>query len=265
MATAVHGARTVLATIPAMSLFRAWPAPTSHVQVAATLRRSTGTGIVACSWNSSPGLLASHARSTVTVVCCAPSSVSVDSPVPETSPAPEKKNVAADLDLLDIRVGKVLRAWKHPEADSLYVEEVDVGEPEGPRTICSGLVKFVSQEALEGSSVVVLANLKARNMRGVKSNGMLLCASDASHENVELLSAPEGAIPGERIWFGSEEDKANQSAAAPPNQVQKKKIWESVQPLLKTTEECTAVFQNMPMRASTGIVSCASLKGGNVS
>ena len=40
---------------------------------------------------------------------------------------------------------------------------------------------------LQGRLVVVLCNLKARNMRGVKSFGMLLCASDASHENVELV------------------------------------------------------------------------------
>ena len=72
---------------------------------------------------------------------------------------------------------------------------------------------------MQGSTVVVLANLKARNMRGVKSNGMLLCASDAAHENVELLRPSEGAVPGERIWFGSEEDKANQKAAGTPNQV----------------------------------------------
>jgi tRNA-binding EMAP/Myf-like protein len=58
-------------------------------------------------------------------------------------------DVASDLDLLDIRVGKILKAWKHPEADSLYVEEVDVGETEGPRTICSGLVKYVPEEELQ--------------------------------------------------------------------------------------------------------------------
>jgi hypothetical protein len=46
-------------------------------------------------------------------------------------------------------VGKILKAWKHPEADSLYVEEVDVGEAEGPRTICSGLVKYVPEEELQ--------------------------------------------------------------------------------------------------------------------
>lgn len=72
----------------------------------------------------------------------------------------------------------------------------------------------------QGRAVVVLANLKARNMRGVKSNGMLLCASDAAHENVELLSPPEGAHPGERIWFGLEEvDQATQKSPAAPNQV----------------------------------------------
>ena len=67
--------------------------------------------------------------------------------------------------------------------------------------------------------MVVLANLKPRNMRGVKSCGMLMAASDASHENVELLVPPEGSIPGERIWFGSEDEKQSQPAAASPNQV----------------------------------------------
>lgn len=56
-------------------------------------------------------------------------------------------------------------------------------------------------------------------MRGVKSNGMLLAASDAAHENVELLVVPEGSEPGERIWFGEETDGESQDAALTPNQV----------------------------------------------
>lgn len=67
--------------------------------------------------------------------------------------------------------------------------------------------------------MIVLANLKPRNMRGVKSYGMLMAASDASHENVELLVPPEESVPGERVWFGSEEEKENQPAAATANQV----------------------------------------------
>lgn len=51
-------------------------------------------------------------------------------------------------DMLDIRVGRVVRAWRHEEADSLYVEEVDVGEPE-PRIICSGLVNYIPLHHLQ--------------------------------------------------------------------------------------------------------------------
>lgn len=43
--------------------------------------------------------------------------------------------------------------------------------------------------------VVVLCNLKPRNMRGIKSFGMLLCASDEAHENVEPLLPPEVSMP----------------------------------------------------------------------
>lgn len=72
---------------------------------------------------------------------------------------------------------------------------------------------------MQDTKVVVLANLKPRNMCGVKSCGMLMAASDASHENVEILVPPEGSIPGERIWFGSDYDRENQTPTATPNQV----------------------------------------------
>nr|XP_027186035.1 tRNA-aminoacylation cofactor arc1-like [Cicer arietinum] len=72
---------------------------------------------------------------------------------------------------------------------------------------------------MQGKKVIVLSNLKPRNMHGVKSSGMLMAASDSKHENVELLFPPEEANPGERIWFGSEDEKDNQPAAAAPNQL----------------------------------------------
>ena len=78
---------------------------------------------------------------------------------------------------------------------------------------------------LEGKECVVLCNLKPRNMRGVKSHGMLLCASDKKtegEEKVELLSPPQGTPVGERLCFG------NFSADLPepdgPNKIQKKKV-----------------------------------------
>ncbi|XP_028776332.1 aminoacyl tRNA synthase complex-interacting multifunctional protein 1-like [Neltuma alba] len=173
-------------------------------------------------------------------------------------------NVKDAAGLLDKRVGRILRAWKHEEADSLYVEEVDIGEPE-PRIICSGLVKYIPLDHLEGKKVIVLSNLKPRNMRGVKSPGMLMAASDAKHENVELLFPPEEVAPGERIWFGSEDEKENQPAPATPNQIQKKKTWEPVQPYLKTDASCIAMLGEHVMRTSAGAVACQSLQNANIS
>jgi tRNA-binding EMAP/Myf-like protein len=45
-----------------------------------------------------------------------------------------KKEVVATVDMLDIRVGQILSVKQHPDADSLYVEEIDIGE-EQPRQV----------------------------------------------------------------------------------------------------------------------------------
>lgn len=77
---------------------------------------------------------------------------------------------------LDIRVGKVVEVGRHPDADTLYVLKIDLGEAQ-PRTIISGLVKFVSIEDLDQRLVAVLCNLKPSKMRGILSEGMVLCTS----------------------------------------------------------------------------------------
>ena len=70
---------------------------------------------------------------------------------------------------------------------------------------------------LQGRKVVVVCNPKPRKMRGIASNGMLLCASNEEHTEVEPLSPPEDAAPGQRIHFGQE--GASQPEPMTPNQV----------------------------------------------
>ncbi len=65
---------------------------------------------------------------------------------------------------------------------------------------------------------MVLCNLKARNMRGIKSDGMLLCASNDTHEVVEPLMPPEDAKCGERVAYGDDETAA-QPEPETPNKV----------------------------------------------
>jgi methionine--tRNA ligase beta chain len=103
--------------------------------------------------------------------------------------SPSTATAISELSQMEIRVGKVVEIGKHPEADSLYVEKVDVGELCGPRTIVSGLVAFCSIEDLLNRNVIVLCNLKPRALKGVTSNGMILCASNADHTQVQCLTS----------------------------------------------------------------------------
>ena len=99
-------------------------------------------------------------------------------PPPAKVKAGKSAPVAEDVipSRLDIRVGKIVEVSRHPDAESLYVEKIDLGEAV-PRTIVSGLVNFVPEAEMKDRMVVVLCNLKPAKMRGVESKGMVLCAS----------------------------------------------------------------------------------------
>ncbi|KAF5829872.1 hypothetical protein DUNSADRAFT_15409 [Dunaliella salina] len=163
------------------------------------------------------------------------------------------------LQVMDFRVGKIVSCEKHPEADSLYVEQIDVGEPE-PRTIVSGLVKYVPIEQMKDRMVVVLANLKPRNMRKIKSFGMVMAASNEEHTMVEPIAPPAGAAPGERIFFADTE----QQPAAVPNAVEKKKLWEIAAPGMRTDAQGVAGWKGKAMQTSAGPVTAPSLADARI-
>ena len=103
-----------------------------------------------------------------------------------------------DVTALDIRVGKIVKVWPHETADKLYCEEIDLGNGE-VRQIASGLRPFYQDAAdLQDRVVLVLCNLKKRNLVGFPSHGMVLCASNADHTAVELVVPPEGSQLGDR-------------------------------------------------------------------
>ncbi|XP_068622581.1 tyrosine--tRNA ligase, cytoplasmic [Battus philenor] len=138
---------------------------------------------------------------------------------------------------LDIRVGRIVEVSRHPDADSLYVEKIDLGEEE-PRVIVSGLVNYVSIEDMLNRDVVVLCNLKPAKMRGIESKGMVLCASIEEPKQVEPLSVPKDSKPGERIVVEGYETGEPDEVLNP-----KKKVWEKLQGDLKTNGELFAVWQ----------------------
>ncbi len=107
-------------------------------------------------------------------------------------------------------------------------------------------------------------------MKGMSSQGMLLCASNESHDKVELLQPPADAVPGERIRFGEyavDEEGNPLPIREPesPNRVQKKKIWEAVQKHLQTDDDCIAGFKDMKMITSKGNVRAMTLSRASIS
>ncbi|XP_052897173.1 aminoacyl tRNA synthase complex-interacting multifunctional protein 1 isoform X1 [Anopheles moucheti] len=149
------------------------------------------------------------------------------------TPATEEPPI--DVGRLDMRVGRIVEVARHPDADSLYVEKIDCGEPNGPRTVISGLVKYVPIEQMQNRMVVALCNLKPAKMRGILSEAMVMCAS--SPDGVEILAPPEGSVPGDLVHV--------EGYPRVPDVVMnpKKKIFETVAPDLKTNGELVACYK----------------------
>ena len=82
-----------------------------------------------------------------------------------------------EFEKVELKVGKVLECKKVENADKLLCSKIDVGEAE-PRTIVSGIAKYYTPEEMVGKSVIVVTNLKPVKLRGILSQGMVLCASD---------------------------------------------------------------------------------------
>ncbi|MFH1771645.1 MAG: hypothetical protein ABH872_02405 [Candidatus Omnitrophota bacterium] len=79
-----------------------------------------------------------------------------------------------DFKKLELRTGKILEVNEHSNADKLYVLKVNIGEKE--IQLVAGIKAYYSPDELKGKTVVVIANLEPRAVRGVESQGMLLAA-----------------------------------------------------------------------------------------
>merc|ERR1711892_874711 len=159
---------------------------------------------------------------------------------------------------LDIRVGKIVEVSRHPDAEKLYVSKIDLAEPT-PRTIVSGLVDFVPQEKMEGRSVVVLTNLKPAKMRGIESQGMVLCSSREEPKKVEPLAVPEGSQPGDRVSVEGFDQGVPDEVLNP-----KKKVWEKLSVDLATDEQGFAKWQGNKLVTPKGFITCATVKGAPI-
>ncbi len=98
-----------------------------------------------------------------------------------------------DFKKLDIRIGRILDVNPHPKADKLLVLKIDIGDE--TRTIVAGIKNHYEREELMDKKVIVITNLEQKELRGIKSEGMILAA--VKDDKVVLL------IPDEDIKEGA--------------------------------------------------------------
>lgn len=147
--------------------------------------------------------------------------------------------LSVNPNLLHLRVGYITDVQFHPDADKLYVSQVSLGGDESIQ-VCSGLVGLVDQPQLLNSKVVVVCNLKPSKMRGVQSQGMLLCAEKKLGDEeykVSPISEPENALAGDELMF---------YGMAPVSEKKriKSKVWDSIVEGLGTDDKGRVIWKN---------------------
>ena len=104
-----------------------------------------------------------------------------------------------DFAKVQLRVARILTAEKVEGSDKLLKLSVKLGEGEPLRTVVSGIARFYTPEAIEGRQVVLVSNLKPAKLKGIKSEGMILCASDAEDKALKLCTVEPGMEDGAYI------------------------------------------------------------------
>ena len=107
--------------------------------------------------------------------------------------------------------------------------------------------------------MVVVCNLKPAKMRGILSEGMVLCGS--TEETVELLTPPEGSVEGEPLLVdGLDRPK--------PDEVLKSKaaqeMWKRESDLLKTNSNREGTYEGKRLVSSKGACTVSTLVNARI-
>ncbi|MFO0786900.1 MAG: methionine--tRNA ligase subunit beta [Phycisphaerales bacterium] len=126
-------------------------------------------------------------------------------PAPAAAPTAKPMITFEDFAKVDLRVAKIVKAEFHPSADRLFRLQLDDGSGT-PRQICAGIRGYYTPEELVGQSIIIVANLAPRVIRGEESRGMLLAASDApkdaapdAQRKVVILMPRSDIAPGATV------------------------------------------------------------------
>ncbi|MFC2016497.1 hypothetical protein ACFLUF_02160, partial [Chloroflexota bacterium] len=148
---------------------------------------------------------------------------------------------------LNLKVAEIIEVKDHPDADKLYVLQVDIGKEK--KQLVAGLKGHYSKEQLKNKKIVVVTNLKHAKLRGVESQGMLLAAEDGKG-TIGLLTTK--AEPGSEVKFGNLKNS------------NKEVSFDSFQKLSIVAKEGKLYFNDLELKTDKEAVSVEKVKSGKI-
>lgn len=172
-------------------------------------------------------------------------------------PAQPKKPQEDNRDpfsFIDVRIGKIVKVWPHPNAEKLYCEEIDIGNNTIKRVV-TGVREYVPIDQMQDRHVVVFTNIKPSKIRGEPSESMVFAGSNADHTVVELLDPPADAPIGTRVVCG------DFVQGEVPGVDKKGKYWEAVvaDHQLTINADHLACYKGVPLSCEYGQIRVKSL------
>ena len=134
--------------------------------------------------------------------------VKAEQPVPAADKKPEQQKTEEpaakpgeitieDFEKVQLRTARVIACERVPKSDKLLKLSLSLGAEQ--RTVVSGIAKHYTPEEMVGKQVVLVANLKPAKLRGIESQGMILCASDAADQTLKLVTVAGDMEDGAEI------------------------------------------------------------------
>jgi methionyl-tRNA synthetase len=99
---------------------------------------------------------------------------------------------------LNLKVAKIIDIKEHPNADKLYVMQVDLGNER--RQLVAGIRQHYSLDELKNKKIIVVINLKHAKLRGIESQGMLLAGVTENEETIGLLTVDKSEA-GDKVYI----------------------------------------------------------------
>ncbi|MBI2655396.1 methionine--tRNA ligase [Candidatus Woesearchaeota archaeon] len=148
---------------------------------------------------------------------------------------------------LNLKVAEITDIQNHPNADKLYVLQIDLGNEK--RQLVAGLREDYAIEELKNKKIIVITNLKHAKLRGVESQGMLLAGEDGEHVGVLTVDKSEA---GEKVYLEGYENSA------------KELDYDEFAKLTIMVKNNHAVFQGKELKTDKEIVHVEKVKDGKV-